>query len=101
MKVTRLYTGPDNQSHFQEDGKVSQIIKGRSSRTDVIAMMGRPSGYYIYPLSKPQSGEAVVYSYAELSRSASGLKPLQKALVVTFDLGGVVTDVEYSDLGIR
>jgi hypothetical protein len=82
-----------------DDQKINQITKGRTTRTEVVALLGRPSGYYIHPLIKPTAGEAVVYSYAALMQSEAALKRLRKVLIVTCDPQGTVIDLEYSVSG--
>ena len=79
-----------------DDSKISQIIKGKSTRAEVTALVGRPGGFYIYPMIKPQSGEAAVYKYLETLPSLLQPSASWKSLVVTFDASGLVTDVEYS-----
>ena len=99
--------GQDFISSFAEDhsdfdeSKIKDLVKGSSTRAEVIRLLGRPAGHYIYPMIKAQNGEAVVYVYAETTGSVFNLKFFRKTLVVTFDAAGVVTDVEYSSSGNR
>lgn len=79
-----------------DDSKIGQIVKGRSTRTDVTALLGRPGGHFIYPMIETQSGEAAVYQYSQVSPGLFGPNIFWKSLVVTFDGSGLVTDVEYS-----
>ena len=78
-----------------DDGKVSQIVKGKATRADVTRLFGEPGGYYVYPLVKTQGAEAAVYAYLEVR----GFTPFRKVLIVTFDGGGIVTDVEFTSAG--
>jgi outer membrane protein assembly factor BamE (lipoprotein component of BamABCDE complex) len=90
----------EDNTDFDEN-KIKDIVKGKSTRAQVVQLMGRPSGYYIYPMIKAQTGDAAGYSYGETTGSAFNLKFFRKGLVVTFDPAGVVTDVEYSSSGAR
>jgi hypothetical protein len=82
-----------------DSGKVSQIKKGESTRSDVVRLLGHPGGKYIYPLIPNTSDEAVNYLYHQTKGSAFNLKFYQKLLVVTFSKQGVVTNVEYTESG--
>ncbi len=103
--VDNVLVGHDYVSSWREDHtdfdaeKVKGIIKGKTTRADVIALRGKPNGYYTHPLIKPQTGDAAVYTYGELKQSDSGLKRLRKTLIATLDVQCVVTDVAYSVSG--
>ena len=90
----------DDHTDFDET-KVPQISKGKSTRSQVVSFLGRPSGYYWYPLIKERRGEAAVYEYYEQELVASiftgvhGVRLYVKRLTVTFDTNGIVTDVEF------
>ena len=84
-----------------DESKVQAIVKGKTTRAELAQLLGKPAGYYIYPLIKATSGEASVYAFVETSGSAFNLKFFRKTLVVTFDAAGVVSDVEYSSSGSR
>jgi len=80
-----------------DDSNVGQIIKGKSTRAEVTALLGKPSGFYIYPMIKTQSGDAAVYQSSKVSGGFIITPSIfSKSLVVTFDPSGIVTDVEYS-----
>lgn len=80
-----------------DDGKIKNIIKGKTTRAEVVRLLGKPSGYYIFPLIKASTAEAAVYAYVEVR----GFTPYTKLLVVTFDAAGIVTDVEFTSSGSR
>lgn len=84
-----------------DERKVASITKGTSTRADVVATMGKPSGTAIPPLVKAPSTDALVYAYSESIRSGLTLRFYRKALIVSFDERGVVTDVEYTSSGTR
>ena len=80
-----------------EHGKVSQIVRGKSTRADVVRLFGRPGGIYIYPLIKSRHGEALVYLYSEVERTGfASMKLNRKHLVVTIGAGDIVEEVEYT-----
>ncbi|WP_353192178.1 hypothetical protein [Pandoraea pnomenusa] len=84
-----------------DDAKRSAIVKGKTTRTDVIALLGRPAGYAIYPAIKEKDGQALVYSYTATSGSAFSLKISKRELIVTVDPNDIVTDVSYESVGMK
>jgi hypothetical protein len=86
----------DDHTDFDET-KIDRIVKGKTTRSEVLTLLGKPSGYYVYPLIKSPTGEATVHAYLEVR----GFTPFRKLLIVTFDAGGIVTDVEYTSAGSR
>lgn len=82
-----------------DSGRVSQIKKGKSTRSDVVRLLGNPGGKYIYPIIPNNDEEAVSYLYNQTKGSAFNLKFYQKLLVVTFNKQGIVTNVEYTESG--
>jgi outer membrane protein assembly factor BamE (lipoprotein component of BamABCDE complex) len=100
-----LLVGNEFLSSYAEDntdfdeGKIPGIVKGKTSRAEVVALMGKPSGYYIYPMIKATTGEAAAYVFSEVKGGAFNMKMSRKVLVVTFDTSGIVTDVDFSSSG--
>ena len=88
----------DDQTNF-DGAKVPEIKKGVSTRDEVLRLIGRPGGKYAYPLIPDQTRQADVYLYAESSGSPFNVKFYQKHLVVTYDNRGVVSNVEYQEIG--
>jgi hypothetical protein len=92
-------------SSFQNDAtefdesKVASIVKGKSTRAEVIAMLGKPNGSGVFPFIKTKGETAVIYSYAHAKGNAFNMKFYNKNLIVSFDATGVVTDVEYVSNG--
>ena len=97
--------GYDFNSSWKEDqtdfngAKVWEIKKGVSTRDDVVRLIGRPGGRYAYPLIADQTRQADVYLYAESRGGPINVKFYQKHLVVTYDERGVVSNVDYQELG--
>ncbi len=82
-----------------DDSKVSAIQKGKTTRDQVTALLGKPSGQALYPLIKLKTGNAAIYHYVQVSGTVFSLKQYQKLLIVTFDENNIVNDVEYVSNG--
>jgi len=90
----------DDASAF-DASKRAAIVKGKTTRAEVIELLGRPAGYAIYPVIKDKNGQALVYSYHTTSGSAFSLKFSRRDLVVTVNSNGLVTDVSYESSGMQ
>src|SRR5437660_421615 len=88
----------EDQTNF-DGAKVPRIKKGVTTREEVLRLIGRPGGKYAYPLISDPKGQADVYLYAESSGNPFNVKFYQKHLVVTYDNRGVVSNVEYQEVG--
>jgi outer membrane protein assembly factor BamE (lipoprotein component of BamABCDE complex) len=84
-----------DSSDFDES-KVKDIVKGKTTRAQLMQMLGKPAGYYVFPMIRDATGEAAVYAYAETTGSAFNLKFSRKILVVTFGTDGLATDVDFN-----
>lgn len=97
-----VLVGQEFISSFKQDStdfegnKISSIIKGKSTRQDVIALLGKPTGEAMYPVVKGINDKAIVYSYVQAKGTAFNMKFYSKSLTVSFDNSGVVTDIEYT-----
>ena len=89
---------PDDATDFDES-KVSAIIKNKSTRADVLALLGKPNGEAIYPLIKSKTETGIVYSYSHAKGSVFNMKFYSKTLIVSFDAGNVVSEVDYVSSG--
>lgn len=90
-----------DHSNFDET-KIGSILKGKTTRAEVIRLLGAPTGAYIHPMVKKTSGEAIGYSYQTTSGGLmSGFKFYRKSLSVTFDDGDRVAEVDYASTGSR
>jgi hypothetical protein len=77
-----------------DETKSAEIIRGVSTKTDVMRLLGKAGGHYIYPMIASTRGEADVYYYTETRAGvAKQAQTLSKLLVVTFEKNGVVSDV--------
>ncbi|MDR0577920.1 MAG: outer membrane protein assembly factor BamE [Candidatus Accumulibacter sp.] len=92
-------------SSFKQDStdfdsqKISSIVKGKSTRQDVTALFGKPSGEAIYPVIKGSGDRAFIYTYTQVKGGIFTLKIFSKTLIVSFGNDGVVSDVEYTASG--
>ena len=92
-------------SSFKEDltdfdsKKVSQLVKGKSTKKDVVELFGKPTGEAIYPVIKGTTDYAYTYTYSQTKGTAFNLKFYSKTLVVSFNNAGTVSDVEYAASG--
>lgn len=90
-----------DNSNFDET-KISAIAKGKTTRAEVIALLGRPSATFIAPMVKETAGEAVGYGYHTTRGGAfSGFKFYNKTLRITFDDKGTVLDIDYTSSGSK
>ncbi len=96
-----VMVGDEFQSSFSEDStefdgnKVASILKGKSTKADVIALMGRPTGKLLYPLIKDRNETGIVYAYV-VSRHAPFHAPTTRyLLIITLDSQNIVTTISY------
>ena len=87
---------PEEQVGFDEE-KVSQVIKGKTTRDEVIAMFGPPDGMLRYPAMPDQTaaeGDSMVdYGYRLYSPNGGWVE--SKGLRIVIDPAGVVKDVVF------
>ena len=82
-----------------DEAKMQGIVKGKTTRPEVLAALGKPNGEAIYPLIKKQGETAAMYSYGHVKGNVFNMKFYSKALVVSFDAKNVVSDVEFTSSG--
>ena len=85
-----------------DESVVSSIVKDRSTRSDVIKLLGEPAGEAIYPDTKSPDERTISYTYIYVrSRQVLGgeMNRFQKSLVVTLGANDVVRDVTYREIG--
>jgi hypothetical protein len=78
---------------------VRNVVRGQTTRDEVLQLFGRPAGVLAYPLVDARGG-ALVYTYRESRRVPFG-KPTQysKTLMISFEESGVVHDLSYTTSG--
>ncbi|RDV00815.1 hypothetical protein [Trinickia dinghuensis] len=90
----------DDASDF-DASKRDAIVKGKTTRGEVIGLLGRPAGYAIYPAIKDRNGQALIYSYHTTRGSAFDLKFSNRDLTITIGSDGVVSDVNFESSGMQ
>jgi len=100
-----LLVGEQFVSSFKEDGtdfddsKASAIVKGKTTKSEVIAALGSPSGEAVYPLVKNKGDSAILYAYMQVKTSPFKVKAYQKSLTVSIGANDVVSDIEFLEAG--
>ena len=67
-----MLVGHEFRSSFKEDhtdfdeSRIKEIEKDKSDKASIIAILGHPTGEYIYPLMKEKDKVGLVYSYLEV-----------------------------------
>lgn len=79
--------------------KSQSITKGKTTKQEVISLLGKPSGEAVYPFIKSAGDQAYIYSYVQAKGSVFNMKFYSKVLVISFDDRNIVTDVEFSSSG--
>jgi outer membrane protein assembly factor BamE (lipoprotein component of BamABCDE complex) len=99
--------GDSFTSSFKADGtdfddkKIPAIVKGSSTKADVVALLGKPSGHAIYPVVKTEGDSALVYTYTQVKGSAFNMSVYSKSLVVELDPKDVVAEVTFTANGSK
>jgi outer membrane protein assembly factor BamE (lipoprotein component of BamABCDE complex) len=90
----------DESTNFEAE-KVSEIVKGKSTKADVIAALGKPAGEILFPIIKDKNGKGIVYEYT-VTRYA-GIVNVTTSLVtiVSFDENNIVSDISYKKNGVE
>jgi hypothetical protein len=95
-----ILVGYEFTSSFKEDHsdfdelKLDQIKKGESTKSQVISLIGEPTGEYVFPMIKIKEAKAVVYMYSHFKK----YKIYQKNLIITIK-NDIVVDVEFTTSG--
>lgn len=85
-----------------DDAKAYQLKKGQTTRSQVIELLGKPSGMYIYPMINSKTDIALVYFYVGVKVGMNQrVKATVKRLVVSFDAQDLVTEAEFGPGGAR
>ena len=86
-------TFKSDHTNFDES-KRSQIVRGTTKASDVVALLGRPASRSIDPLARSRERQAT-YGYLFVTVTDSVLPMTTKQLVVVIGEGDVVTDLSY------
>jgi hypothetical protein len=82
-----------------DDLKIPVIVKGKTTRAEVVALLGKPNGEAIYPMIKTKDETAMVYSYNHVKGNVFNMKVYRKSLTVSIGSNDVVSDVEFTSSG--
>ena len=95
-----LSTFKEDITEFDET-KTPQIIKGKTTRDDVVKLLGAPSGEAIFPIIKTLGESAINYRYVQgrMPLLFGGMIIYSKTLTVSLDSANVVSDVELTVSG--
>ena len=101
--------GFDYSSSFSSDktdfdeSLVNKIVRGQTTQSQVVELLGQPTGMFIYPsaLVKTPGHRAYTYSYTRTNKGPFGgnLSTTSKAVTITFDEQNVVTETKVAVTG--
>lgn len=81
--------------------KIASIQKGKTTRAEVVALLGDPSGEVIYPVIADTKGRGLVYSYNWGRFAGIFTSFTSNLLVVSVDENNVVTNVSFKQNGVE
>ena len=70
---------------------LDKVIKGRSTREHVLALLGEPTGRFVYPMTKKEHAYAISYAYTQ---NVSG-KPMKTMVIFSLNRQNVVVDIAF------
>lgn len=88
----------EDQTKF-DSSKVGKIKENETKINEVAALLGTPTGQYIYPMVEKKSWKANVYFNVYYDRGFSQIKLYQQLLIVSYDSNGVVTRIDSVEAG--
>jgi hypothetical protein len=97
LLIGYLYTSsfPGESTDFAVDNAV-RIEKGKSTRADVEAALGRPHGVILYPLADGDGNSQLRYNYTGGAGPMGAGGIVSKDVLVTLNERGIVTDLTVS-----
>ena len=90
-----------NESTKFDTDKIASIEKGKTTRAEVIALLGKPSGEVIYPVVANKEGRGLVYSYNWGRFAGVFTSFTSHLLVVSLDKNNIVTNVSFKQNGVE
>jgi hypothetical protein len=102
-----VLVGDEYNSTFDEDAtdfdtdKVELIRKGKTTRSEVTALLGKQSGNVLYPLVADKQDHGLVYAYTYARFAGILTSAKSKVLVVTLNGDGVVSNVSLKLNGVE
>lgn len=80
-------------------GLARRIVRGKSRYADVIALLGRPAGWRIWPLTAGPGQRRIVYTYVHARETPQGLRRYRKTLTIDYGRNDVVTAIRLQTAG--
>ena len=77
-----------------DDSVVASFKEGETTRSDVVAKLGPPTGHWIYPLVERPEDKAIRYGYGFVDTRKAGLPRTIKRLTVVLRPDDVVREIE-------
>lgn len=94
--ISSIKSDNTNFDETKKDG----IIKGKTSREEVIRLLGQPAASKIYPITKDPSDTEIGYVYMAARKIPfKGMKFFSKILDITFDNKNIVSDINHEMSG--
>lgn len=93
--VQKVYTSSFKGDATLFDTDKAKSIKKGMTVAEVKAMLGKPSGEAVYPMTDSQDDRALIYSFTE----TKGFKSQQNLLTVEIGSDGVVTKSDFTQVG--
>jgi hypothetical protein len=84
-----------------DEGKVADIVKGKTRCDEVIAMLGRPAARAIYPIASDKGEVFLGYRFMAPKRPLLQFNIYRKALAVVCGPDGIVRETEFVEVGER
>ena len=93
--VSQMFTSSFKSDHSNFDySKINAIVKGKTTRSEVIQLMGKPSGFYIPPMVTASKGVGYLYTTTRIGEKP--VKVYTKSLEISFNENDVVSDIRSS-----
>lgn len=85
-----------------DETKIESVRKGVSTIHEVVNLIGKPGGEYIYPLTRSPGEKTKVYLFSHVKEAGPmRLETYVEKLVVSYDETGLVTGMDFKSRGSR
>ena len=93
--VSQMFTSSFKYDHSNFDySKINAIVKGKTTRSEVIQLMGKPSGFYIPPMVTASKGVGYLYTTTRIGEKP--VKVYSKLLKISLNENDVVSDIRFT-----
>jgi len=97
--VGHVYTSTTRDSTKFKEENIEKIKEGETKIEEAVALLGPPSGEYVYPFMEKEGERAKVYYYFAASTRLVKTKIYNQLLKISYNEAGLVTKVEYLETG--